>query len=108
MTALSMMRPSPRPAPISQKRLPGLAVQRAVDQKACQIAMTPDTHFIIDWHPEHENVLLLGGDSGHLAKHGPVVGDFAAGVAMREYGTSDRFKINSRSSLSTGDSPSGR
>ena len=25
-------------------RLPGLAGQRAVDQKACQIAMTPDTH----------------------------------------------------------------
>ncbi|MGI9356152.1 MAG: FAD-dependent oxidoreductase [Rhizobiaceae bacterium] len=91
-----------------RKRFPGLADQKAVDQKACQIAMTPDTHFIIDCHPEHENVLLLGGDSGHLFKHGPVVGDFAAGVALREYGTSDRFKINSRTSLSTGDSPSGR
>ena len=42
-------------------RLPGLARQRAVDQKACQIAMTPDTHFIVDFHPEHRNVLLVGG-----------------------------------------------
>ena len=91
-----------------EKRLPGLTGQRAVDQKACQIAMTPDTHFIIDWHPEHDNVLLMGGCSGHLFKHGPVIGDFAAGVAMREYGTAERFKINGRQSLSAGDSPSGR
>lgn len=89
-------------------RLPGLVGQRAVDQKACQIAMTPDTHFILDFHPEHENVLLSGGCSGHLFKHGPVFGDFAAGVALREWGTADRFKIGPRSTLSTGDSPSGR
>lgn len=90
------------------KRLPGLAGQRAVDQKACQIAMTPDTHFIIDHHPEHENVLIAGGCSGHLFKHGPVFGDFAAGVAMGEYGTAERFRIGNRHSLSVGDSPSGR
>lgn len=89
-------------------RIPGLIGQRAVDQKACQIAMTPDTHFILDWHPEHENVLLSGGCSGHLFKHGPVFGDFAAGVALGEYGTAERFKISDRASLSTGDSPSGR
>ena len=47
-------------------RFPGLAGQRAVDQKACQIAMTPDTHFIVDFHPEHGNVLIAGGCSGHL------------------------------------------
>ena len=89
-------------------RLPGLVGQRAVDQKACQIAMTPDTHFILDWHPDHENVLLSGGCSGHLFKHGPVYGDFAAGVALREYGTADRFKIGDRGMLSAGESPSGR
>lgn len=89
-------------------RLPGLVGQRAVDQKACQIAMTPDTHFILDFHPEHQNVLLSGGCSGHLFKHGPVYGEFAAGVALGEWGTADRFKITDRTSLSAGDSPSGR
>lgn len=89
-------------------RLPGLVGQRAVDQKACQIAMTPDTHFIIDWHPEHDNVLLVGGCSGHLLKHGPMLGDYVAGVGLREWGTAPRFKIGSRGGLSTGDSPSGR
>lgn len=89
-------------------RFPGLVGQRVVDQKACQITMTPDTHFILDFHPWHGDVLVVGGCSGHLYKHGPVVGDFAAGVAMREWGTPERFKVGKRSELSIADSPSGR
>ena len=91
-----------------RNRIPGLADQRAVDQKACQIAMTPDTHFIIDFHPTYDNVLIAGGCSGHLFKHGPVFGEFTAGVGLKEFGTAERFKITSRSSLSLEDSPSGR
>ena len=89
-------------------RLPGLAGERAVDQKACQIAMTPDTHFIIDFHPWHENILIVGGCSGHLFKHGPALGEFVAGVGLGKYGTADRFKINSRNKLDAGSSPTGR
>ena len=89
-------------------RLPGLIGQRAVDQKACQISMTPDTHFIIDFHPEQDNLLILGGCAGHLYKHGPVVGEFAAGVALREWGTPERFKLGPRHKLSLSESPSGR
>ena len=70
--------------------------------------MTPDTHFILDFHPWHRDVLVVGGCSGHLYKHGPVVGEFAAGVAMREWGTPERFKVGKRSELSIADSPSGR
>ena len=67
-------------------RFPGLVGQRAVDQKACQIAMTPDTHFIIDFHPEHENVLIAGGCSGHLFKHGPMFGISSPGSAFASGG----------------------
>ncbi len=91
-----------------EKRLPKLIGERIVDSKFNGIIITPDTHFILDWHPEHEHVLLAGGCSGHLFKHGPVFGDFAAGVAMREYGTADRFKIAGRRKLSPKESPSGR
>ena len=62
--------------------------------------MTPDTHFIVDFHPEHENVLIAGGCSGHLFKHGPVFGDFVAGVGLREWGTADRFRLGPRQGLS--------
>ena len=89
-------------------RLPGLIGQRVVDSKFNQVILTPDTHFIVDWHPEHSNVLFAGGCSGHLFKHGPVFGDFVAGVAMKEYATADRFKVAGRRKLSPKESPSGR
>ncbi len=91
-----------------QRRLPLLENERVVDSKFNQVILTPDTHFVVDWHPEHENVLFAGGCSGHLFKHGPVFGDFVAGVAMRDYGTADRFKIGARKKLSAKESPSGR
>jgi glycine/D-amino acid oxidase-like deaminating enzyme len=91
-----------------EKRFPRLVGERVVDSKFNQIILTPDTHFIVDWHPEHENVLFAGGCSGHLYKHGPVFGDFVAGVGRKEYGTADRFKIAGRRKLSPAESPSGR
>ncbi len=90
------------------KRLPGLTGQRVVDSKFNQIVMTPDTHFIIDFHPEHRNVLLAGGCSGHLFKHGPVFGDFVAGIGLGDFGTPDRFRLGPRRKLSPAESPSGR
>ena len=89
-------------------RLPGLTGQRVVDSKFNQIIITPDTHFILDFHPRHDNVLLAGGCSGHLLKHGPVFGEFAAGVGLRDFGTPDRFKLGPRKKLSPAESPSGR
>ncbi|WP_298846436.1 FAD-dependent oxidoreductase [uncultured Ruegeria sp.] len=89
-------------------RLPGLEGQRVVDSKFNQIILTPDTHFIVDWHPEHENVLFAGGCSGHLFKHAPVFAEFAAGVGLKDFGTADRFKIAGRRKLSPKESPSGR
>lgn len=91
-----------------RKRLPALEGQKVVDSKFNQIILTPDTHFIVDWHPEHENVLLAGGCSGHLFKHGPVFGEFVGGVARRDWGTADRFTLAGRKKLSPKESPSGR
>lgn len=91
-----------------QRRLPQLEGEKIVDSKFNQVILTPDTHFVVDWHPQHENVLFAGGCSGHLFKHGPVFGDFVAGVAMRDYGTADRFKVGARKKLSPKESPSGR
>lgn len=91
-----------------QRRLPRLEGEKIVDSKFNQVIITPDTHFIVDWHPQHENVLFAGGCSGHLFKHGPVFGDFVAGVAMRDYATADRFRVGARKKLSPKESPSGR
>jgi len=89
-------------------RLPGLEGERIVDSKFNQIILTPDTHFVLDFHPEHENVLFAGGCSGHLFKHAPVFAEYAAGVGLREFGRPDRFKVAGRKKLSPKESPSGR
>jgi glycine/D-amino acid oxidase-like deaminating enzyme len=59
-------------------RFPGLKDQPILETRVCQLEMSVDEHFIIDRHPELENVWLVGGGSGHGYKHGPVVGEYVA------------------------------
>ena len=56
-------------------RFPGLADQPIVETRVCQYETTPDTHFLIDRHPDWDNVWLVGGGSGHGFKHGPAIGE---------------------------------
>ncbi len=57
-----------------------------VHSRVCQLENTADGHFLVDRHPELENVLVAGGGSGHGFKHGPVLGDYIAGRALGEDG----------------------
>jgi len=57
---------------------PALRDQPLVDSKVCQREDSIDEHFIVDRHPEFENVWLVGGGSGHGYKHGIVLGDYVA------------------------------
>lgn len=57
-----------------RRRFPALADQPVVETRVCQYEMTPDSHFLIDRHPELSNVWLVGGGSGHAFKHGPAIG----------------------------------
>lgn len=59
-------------------RFPRLEGQPVIGGRVCQTEYTPDSHFIIDRHPDFDNVWIVGGGSGHGFKHGPAVGEFAA------------------------------
>lgn len=48
----------------------------------CMYTLTPDEHFVIDHHPEHANLVLCGGFSGHGFKFAPVVGEIGAELAL--------------------------
>lgn len=52
------------------------------EAKPCMYSLTPDSNFVIDRHPEHPNVVLCGGFSGHGFKFAPVVGEIAADLAL--------------------------
>lgn len=47
----------------------------------CMYTMSPDEHFIIDKHPQHDNVTLACGFSGHGFKFVSVIGEILADLA---------------------------
>lgn len=60
------------------ERFPALAGAPVVDSRVCQYENTSNGDFIIDRHPDFENVWIAGGGSGHGFKHGPAVGEYMA------------------------------
>jgi sarcosine oxidase len=44
----------------------------------CIYTLTPDRHFVIDRHPDHDNVAIAAGFSGHGFKFSSVVGEILA------------------------------
>ena len=44
----------------------------------CQYENTSNGDFLIDRHPQLENVWFAGGGSGHGFKHGPALGEYVA------------------------------
>ena len=67
--------------------MPG-AAKTLREAKPCMYTLTPDENFVIDHHPEHANLILCGGFSGHGFKFAPVIGEIGAELALD--GGSDR------------------
>jgi sarcosine oxidase len=59
--------------------------------KTCLFENTPDEHFLLGLHPEHENVVVAGGGSGHAFKFASVIGEI---VAQLVRGDSPRLDIS--------------
>jgi monomeric sarcosine oxidase len=59
-------------------RLPDLREAPLLEARVCQYENTANGDFLIDRHPEFDNVWLAGGGSGHGFKHGPAVGEYVA------------------------------
>lgn len=48
----------------------------------CMYTMTPDQHFVVDFHPSFPRVVFVAGLSGHGFKFAPVLGEIAADLAL--------------------------
>jgi monomeric sarcosine oxidase len=75
-------------------RFPGMKNAPLIEARVCQYENTPDDHFIIDRHPQAENVWLVGGGSGHGFKHGPALGEMIAELVMEEKDPDPRFRLS--------------
>lgn len=63
-------------------RLAGLkpAAAKAV---TCLYTVTPDSNFLVDWHPAMERVLVVSPCSGHGFKHSAAIGEAAADIVTK-------------------------
>jgi sarcosine oxidase len=59
-------------------RFPALAKAPVTETRVCQYENTSNSDFLLDKHPDFDNVWLAGGGSGHGFKHGPAVGEYLA------------------------------
>lgn len=63
---------------LMEMRFPALKNAPLLESRVCQYENSPDSHFIVDRHPEAANVWIVGGGSGHGFKHGPALGEYVA------------------------------
>lgn len=63
-------------------RFPGMKDAPLLETRVCQYENSTDHNFIIDRHPAHQNVWIVGGGSGHGFKHGPALGEMVARLVL--------------------------
>ena len=78
------------------RRLPLLADAPVTETRVCQYENTSNGDFLIDKHPEFENVWLVGGGSGHGFKHGPAVGEYVVEMMFGKRDPEPRFSLASK------------
>jgi monomeric sarcosine oxidase len=75
------------------QRFPALKDAPVVETCVCQYENTSNGDFLIDRHPEFDNVWLVGGGSGHGFKHGPAVGEYVAARLTKTGAVEPRFTL---------------
>jgi len=81
------------------KRFPALRNAPIVETRVCQYENTSNGDFLIDRHPEMENVWFAGGGSGHGFKHGPAVGEYVADRLTNKGPAEPRFSLKSKETV---------
>jgi monomeric sarcosine oxidase len=76
--------------------IPALAEAPIVETRVCQYENTWNGDFLIDRHPDFENVWLVGGGSGHGFKHGPALGEYVSKLIMEGAPAEPRFSLASK------------
>jgi len=74
---------------VLRARFPLLANAPLSETRACHYESSATRNFLIDRHPDFDNVWLAGGGSAEGFKFGPVVGEYVAGRVVGEEGDAE-------------------
>jgi glycine/D-amino acid oxidase-like deaminating enzyme len=78
------------------ERFPDLRDTRLTESRVCQYENTSNGDFLMDRHPDFEDVWLVGGGSGHGFKHGPCVGEYVCRQIMDKAVAEPRFSFHTK------------
>ena len=81
------------------RRFPALVGAPLVEARVCQYENTSNGDFLIDRHPDFDNVWLAGGGSGHGFKHGPALGEYVAARVIQGGEIERRFTLATKKTL---------
>lgn len=79
------------------RRFPALKDAPLAEARVCQYENTSSGDFLIDRHPDFDNVWLAGGGSGHGFKHGPALGEYVAERMTKGGAVDARFSLATKS-----------
>ncbi len=66
---------------------------RCIRAAACLFTVTPDGEFVIDFHPDHPQLIVASPCSGHGFKHSAAIGELLASMALGGTSELDRAKF---------------
>jgi sarcosine oxidase len=81
------------------RRFPDLRDAPIVETRVCQYENTSNGDFLIDRHPQMENVWFVGGGSGHGFKHGPAVGEYVTAQILDRANPEPRFSLATKATV---------
>ena len=81
------------------RRVPPLKDAPLLEARVCQYANSWNGDFLIDRHPDFDNVWLVGGGSGHGFKHGPAVGEYVTALIEGRGEAEPRFALATKGTV---------
>jgi monomeric sarcosine oxidase len=79
-----------------RQHIPVLENASVLETRVCQYENTWNGDFLIDRHPDFENVWIAGGGSGHGFKHGPALGEYLSERILRGAPGEPRFSLSGK------------
>lgn len=76
-----------------KEHVPSLHNAPVAETRVCQYENTSNGDFLIDRHPDFENVWMVGGGSGHGFKHGPALGEYVTARILHNAPAEPRFSL---------------